>query len=135
VNPIGKNILAVVGGWVIGSVVNMGLIKVGHKMYLIEGIDPSDMVAFEIMPTLSNEHFIFPFLAHALGTLIGAVLAASIAATYKMRMALIVGAIFLLGGIMVNYMLHGPTWFAAVDVLIAYISMAWIGGKLVTRKG
>lgn len=133
-NPALKNILAVVAGWIVGSLVNMGLIQLGYQLYPIEGLDPNDMEAFaEIMPTLSAEHFIFPFLAHALGALVGAAIAAMIAATHKMRMALIVGVIFLIGGIAVNIMLPGPTWFAAVDILLAYIPMAWIGGKMAER--
>jgi len=47
-----------------------------------------------------------------------------------MKFALGVGAFFLLGGIMVNYMLPGPTWFAVVDIVFAYIPMAWIGARL-----
>lgn len=133
-NPILKNILAVIAGWIGGSAVNMALIQVGYSLYPLEGIDPNDMDALaELMPTLGAEHFIFPFLAHALGTLVGAAIAAMIASTHKMRMALIVGVIFLLGGIAVNYMLPGPTWFAALDILLAYIPMAWLGGKIAQR--
>ncbi len=133
-NSVLKNILAVIAGWIGGSAVNMGLIQLGYSLYPIEGVDPNDMEALaEIMPTLGAEHFIFPFLAHALGALVGAAIAGMIASTNKMRMALIVGAIFLLGGIAVNIMLPGPTWFSVVDILFAYIPMAWVGGKLAER--
>jgi len=30
-------------------------------------------------------------------------------------------------------MIPGPTWFAAVDIVIAYIPMAWLGGKLAVK--
>ena len=130
-NPILRNILAVIAGWLGGSIVNMGLVKIGHVLIPIEGIDPNDMNALaEVMPTLGFEHFIFPFLAHALGALVGAAIAASLAINHKMKFALGIGAFFLLGGIMVNYMLPGPTWFAVIDILLAYIPMAWIGGKM-----
>jgi len=130
-NPIIKNIFAVIFGWLGGSVINMGLIRIGHKLIPIEGIDPNDMKALAaVMPTLEFEYFIFPFLAHALGTLIGAAIAGLIAASHKMNFSLSIGALFLIGGIMVNYMLPGPTWFALTDIVIAYIPMAWIGGKL-----
>lgn len=134
-NPIIRNILAVIAGWLGGSIVNMGLIQTGHKLLPIPGIDPNDMDALAaIMPTLEFEYFIFPFLAHALGTLVGAAIAGFIAVTHKMKFSLGIGGLFLLGGIMVNYMLPGPTWFAALDILIAYIPMAWIGGKIAQRK-
>jgi len=133
-NPIFKNILAVIAGWFGGSVINMGLIQTGHKLLPIEGVDPNDMDALvAVMATLEFEHFIFPFLAHALGTLAGAVIAGLIAASHKMKFSLSIGGLFLLGGIMVNYMLPGPTWFAVTDILIAYIPMAWIGGKIALK--
>lgn len=129
-NPIIKNVLAVIVGWLGGSVINMGLIQTGHKLIPIEGVDPNDMNALAaVMPTLEFEYFIFPFLAHALGTLVGAAIAGLMAASHKMKFSLGIGCLFLLGGIAVNYMLPGPTWFAATDIVIAYIPMAWIGGK------
>lgn len=130
-NPTIKNILAVVVGWFGGSIINMGLVQAGNSIYPIEGIDPNDMEALAaVMPTLANEHFIFPFLAHALGTLVGAMIAYLIAATHKMKFALAIGVLFLLGGIAVNYMLPGPTWFAVADIALAYIPMAFLGAKL-----
>ena len=134
-NPILRNILAVVAGWVGGSIVNMGLIQVGSKILPIDGVDPNDMDALAaVMPTLDFEYFVFPFLAHALGTLVGAAIAAKIAVTHQMKFAYGIGGFFLLGGIMVNYMLPGPTWFAVLDITVAYIPMAWIGGTLVAHK-
>lgn len=134
-SPVVKNILAVIVGWIGGSIVNMGLVSAGHAMFPIEGIDPNDMEALaEIMPQLGGEYFIFPFLAHALGTLVGAIIAGKIAASHQMKFALGIGVLFLIGGIMVNIMLPGPTWFAVVDILIAYIPMAWIGGKIAIGK-
>jgi hypothetical protein len=133
-NPIVKNILAILIGWLGGSMVNMGLIKAGHALMPIEGIDPNDMNALiEIMPSLEPSYFIFPFLAHALGTLVGAAIAWRIAASHKMKFALTIGGLFLLGGIAVNYMLPGPTWFAVIDIVIAYLPMAWLGGKIASK--
>ena len=129
-----KNILAVITGWIVGSIINMSLVKIGHMILPIEGLDPSDMNALaEVMPTLEPKYFIFPFLAHALGTLVGAFIAYNLAATHKMKFALGIGAIFFLLGIMVSFMIPAPTWFAITDILLAYIPMAWIGGKLAAK--
>ena len=126
-----RNILAVVVGWAVGSALNMGLITAGHSIFPLEGVDPNDMEALATaMSTASSEHFLFPFLGHALGTLFGAIVAAIIAANHKMKFALGVGVLFLLGGIMVNYMIPGPIWFTVADIALAYIPMAWIGGKI-----
>ena len=130
-NPIVRNILAVIAGWLAGGIVNMGLIALGSSVYPIEGIDPNDMEALAaVMPTLEAKYFIFPFLAHALGALVGAMIAGLIAATHKMKFALGVGVLFLLGGIAAVFMIPAPAWFVAVDLILAYIPMAWIGGKI-----
>ncbi|MBT8324517.1 MAG: hypothetical protein HKN99_11650 [Winogradskyella sp.] len=133
-NPVLRNILAVITGIFGGSIVNMALVEAGHKVFPIVGLDPSDMEAYaDIMPTLDFEYFIFPFLAHAVGTLVGALIAGIIGVNIKMRVALIVGIFFFIAGVAVNIMLPGPTWFAAVDILLAYIPMAYFGGKMAIR--
>ena len=57
-----------------------------------------------IMPTLEFEYFIFPFLAHALGALVGATVAGLIASNQHMKFALGIGGLFLLRGIMMIFM-------------------------------
>lgn len=83
-NPIAKNVLAVVAGFVGGSVVNMSLVMLGPEVIpLPEGVDMSNMEKFaENLKLLTPANFIFPFLAHALGTLAGAFIAAKIAASH-----------------------------------------------------
>ena len=131
-----KNILAVIAGLVIGSIVNMGLINIsGSIIPPPEGVDNTTMEGLkEAMHLFQPKHFIFPFLAHALGTLVGAFIAAKIAATRKMTFALVIGAFFLIGGITSVMMLPSPTWFSILDIVGAYIPLAWIGGKLAVRK-
>ena len=51
-----------------------------------EGLIPGDMESLkEHMPNFGLEQFIMPFLAHALGTLVGAWLTAMIAASHQMK--------------------------------------------------
>ena len=129
-----KNALAIVLGWLAGSIINMRLVQSGYSLFPIEGIDPKDMEALAtIMPSLDFNFFIFPFLGHALGTLVGAWVAAKIARTKKMIFSLVIGSLFFIGGVMVNYMLTGPLWFTIIDLSLAYIPMAWLGGKLATK--
>jgi len=82
------------------------------------------------MPLFGPEHFIFPFIAHALGTLVGALVAALIAASHKFRIAMAIGVVFLIGGIVNAILLPVPLWYDAIDLVLAYIPMAWIGAKL-----
>jgi len=135
-NPIVRNILAVVAGLIVGSAVNLGLINLGMAIVpLPEGSDTLTMEGLrESMKSFTPLNFLFPFLAHALGTLVGAFLAAKLAASYKMILAIGIGAWFLLGGISMIVMCGGPIWFIAADLLLAYIPMGVLGGILGTRK-
>jgi hypothetical protein len=135
-NPILRNILAVFAGIAIGSVVNMGIIMIsGSIIPPPEGVDVANTESLKAgMHLFEPKHFLFPFLAHALGTLIGAFAAARIAATNKMKFALAIGAFFLLGGIWAVKMLSSPIWFAVVDLVAAYIPMGWLGGRLAARS-
>lgn len=135
-NPILKNILAIIGGGLLGMLINMTLVNIGpHIIPLPEGVDVTTTEGLKnAMPLLQPKNFIPPFLAHALGTLAGAWLAAHFAATHKMKCALGVGVFFLIGGIAAVNMFGGPTWFIILDLVGAYIPMAWLGGKLAIGK-
>jgi hypothetical protein len=135
-SPILKNILAVIAGFVAGSIVNMGLIMISSSIIPPPiGVDVTTTEGLKAaLPLFEPKHFLFPFLAHALGTLVGAFVAAKIAATQKFMMALIIGGLFLLGGIANIILLPSPLWFTVVDLGLAYLPMAWIGGKLATKS-
>lgn len=136
-NPILKNILAFIAGAVAGSVVNMGLIMVsGSIIPPPEGADNTTMEGLKAsMHLFQPKHFLFPFLAHALGTFAGALVAALLAASHKMKFAIGVGVFFLLGGIASVFMLPSPLWFNILDLVGAYIPMAWLGGRLAGARG
>ena len=135
-NPIVRNILAVIAGIVIGGVVNMGIIEIsGSIIPPPEGVDVTTTEGLKAgMHLFQPKHYIMPFLAHALGTLIGALAAGFLAVNNKMKFALGIGAFFLIGGIMASVMLPSPTWFIIVDIVGAYIPMGYIAGILVRKK-
>ena len=130
--PIVRNILAVLAGIVVGSIVNMVLVNIGPRIIpLPEGADLSSVETMrESMPLFTPANYLFPFLAHALGTLVGAFLAAKLGASHRMKLAIGIGVFFLLGGIAAATMLGGPIWFIAADLILAYIPMAYVGAKL-----
>jgi hypothetical protein len=135
-HPILRNILAVISGVILGGLVNMGIIMIsGSIIPPPEGADvtTSEGIAASIH-LWHPQHFLMPFLAHALGTFAGALLAGAIAANRKMVFAFVIGLFFLAGGITNFFMIPSPTWFIVVDLVGAYIPMAFIAGKLVTRK-
>ena len=91
------------------------------------------------MSLLQPRHFIAPFVAHALGTLVGALAAHTIAGSRKALFAWVIGVLFLCGGIAASLMIPAPTWFKAVDLLFAYLPMAWlatwIGARMRGSRG
>ena len=63
------NVFAVLAGWIIGSSLNMGLVELGNLVFPIKGVNTNSMEELAVViPTLTATYFIFPFLAHALGT-------------------------------------------------------------------
>jgi hypothetical protein len=135
-NPIVKNILAVIIGIVAGSAVNMGIIMIsGSIIPPPEGVDNTTMEGLKAgLHLFQPKHFLFPFLAHALGTFVGALLAAIIAANRKLLFAMVIGVFFLAGGIANILMLPSPTWFTIVDLVGAYLPMAFFAAKLLPVK-
>ncbi len=134
-NTTVKNILAVIAGVVIGGIVNMVLVSVGpYIVPLPEGADVSTMEKLaESMTLFTPINFLFPFLGHAVGTLVGAFIAARFAASRHMICALIIGVFFLFGGIAAVYMLGGPMWSNVTDLVLAYIPMGWLGGFVAAK--
>lgn len=131
-NPILRNVLAVIAGIVLGSIVNSLLVNIGPAIIpLPDGADVSSMEKLaETMHLFKPKNFIFPFLGHAVGALVGAFTVVKLAANNHKKFALGMGAFFLLGGIYAIYLFGGPLWFKALDLLVAYIPMGWLGWKL-----
>ena|SRR5690606_15861095 len=126
------NIFAVIAGIVVGGLVNSGLVHVGPMIVpLPEGVDVTTVEGLRAgMDQLGPGNFLFPFLAHALGTLVGAFVAALIAASHGAKLAMVIGVFFLAGGIAAVSMIGGPMWFIVLDLVGAYIPMAWLGAVL-----
>lgn len=114
----------------------MGIIMISSSIIPPpEGVDPTDMESLKsAMHLFGPRHFVMPFLAHALGTLVGAFLAGLIAANRKLLFAFIIGIFFLIGGIVNVFMLPSPLWFTVLDLVLAYLPMAWLGGILAGGK-
>ena len=81
--PIIRFPLAILAGIIIGGVVNMGIIILGG--YLIpapKGVDITSMESIKAnLPLYEPKHFLMPFLAHAFGTLVGAMVTVKITKT------------------------------------------------------
>ena len=135
-NPILRNILAVIAGIIVGSLVNMAIAYLGPT--LIPPPEGADILTMEglraSMGIFEPKHFLTPFLAHALGTLAGAFVAAKLGITRKALLALIVGIFFLAGGIAMVVQLPSPLWFTLLDLVVAYIPMSLLGTALAKSR-
>lgn len=134
-NAVIRNVLAVVLGIVVGSLVNMALVTISPMVIPPpEGIDVSTAEGLKAgMHLFEPKHFVFPFLAHALGTFVGALVAAWIAATRKFNFAMVIAVFFFLGGLASIIMLPSPIWFTFVDLVFAYFPMAYFAKNIVSR--
>ena len=132
-----RNTLAVLVGLVLGSVVNMGLIVLGPSLIPPPvGVNVDDLESIAASIHLYEvKHFIFPFLAHSLGTLIGALVAFLVAASHREAMAWVIGVATLAGGIFASVVIPAPTWYIAVDLLLAYLPMTYLAILLGRRLG
>ena len=130
-----RNVLALLAGIVIGGGVNMALVTLSPLLIPPPaGVDVTNAESLgKAMHLFEPRHFIMPFLAHAVGTLAGAFAAYLIAATYKAQIAYVIGALFLCGGVAASFMIPAPTWFIALDLLAAYLPMAWLGIQIGAR--
>jgi len=124
-----RNIIAVVAGAILGSMINMGLINIGGA--IIPAPMGANVTTFEglreSIHLFQPINFLFPFLAHALGTLAGAALAGVIAGKNKLIAAMVIGLFFLAAGSANVYMLPSPLWFNVLDLTLAYFPMAYLG--------
>lgn len=118
-------VMAVVVGFVIGSVVNMLLIVVsGSVIPLQAGADVTTTEGLKAsMHLFEPRHFIFPFLAHGPGAFVGALVAVVLTPGRTSGPACVVGFLFLPGGIANVVMLSSPLWFTC-----------WISSRLACRQ-
>lgn len=136
-NPVLRNILAIIAGLMVGALVNMGLIAIGSLLVPPpRGVDVNDLASINAhIREYPLIQFLAPFLAHALGVLTGAMLTARLAVFQPLAMALVIGVLFLLGGIIAVRMIpNAPVWFSILDLVVAYLPMAWLGYRLAATR-
>ena len=130
-----RNFIAVVVGLLVGGTVNMALVMVGpHLIPPPPGVNMEDAKSLAAgAHLLEARHFLFPFLAHAGGTLVGALVAHLIGAGPRSALSYGVGVVFLAGGVAAALMIPAPTWFIALDLLACYLPMSWLAARIGER--
>ena len=135
-NPILRNILVTILALFVGGAINGGLISLGPLFIdYPDGFDPNDLNSYEkykgLIPLTG---FLLAIIAHALGTLVAAFIAAKFVTTKHKWFALGIAGLFMLGGIAAIAMIPGPSWFAPVDLIISYFPMGLLGWTLAGAK-
>ena len=130
-----RNSLAVIGGCLIGGMLNMVLIQLGsHIIVPPAGADLTTEEGLKAsMHLMEPKHFLFPWLAHAVHCLVGGFIATKIGISNHLRLAMIVGGITFLGGAFMVYSLPSPYWFSILDLGLAYFPMAYIGYRIAQK--
>lgn len=123
-----RQIFAVVVGIIIGGCVNMALITISPMLIPPPaGVDVNNAESLkQSIHLFQPQHFIMPFLAHALGTFAGALVAYLLAASHHKQLAFGIGAFYFCGGLAACFMIPAPAWFMTLDLLLAYLPMAWL---------
>lgn len=95
-NAILRNIIAVLVGIVCGSILNGAIINISSSIIPPPaGVDITTEEGLKATIHLFEPiNFLMPFLAHALGTFLGALICVIIAVTHHIELALGVGFIF-----------------------------------------
>ncbi len=135
-NSILRNTLAFIVGTIVGALCNGLIIQLGPLIIPNpEGVDNSSMESLKnTIHLFQAKHFIVPFLAHSIGTFIGAFLAVKLCVSHHLKIALIISALFFIGGAYMVKLLPAPMWFNVTDLVLAYFPMGYLAFVLGKRK-
>ena len=135
-SPLIRNILAVIAGLFIGGIVNSSIITLGPNLIAPPaGVDPNDIATMTAhADQYGIKHFIIPFLAHGLGTVVGAFIAAKLAISHHKPLTYVIAGFFMLGGALMAFMLPELWKYSIIDLLFAYFPMAFVGWSLAGKK-
>jgi hypothetical protein len=84
------------------------------------------MNAFRDLPVT---FYIFPFLAHAIGTLCACLTALLFIKDKFQWVIYVIAYLFFVGGVVAVDMINAPVWFDLIDLSLAYLPMGWLSLK------
>jgi uncharacterized membrane protein len=128
-----REILAVLAGLAASFLVIMLMDGISGRLYPMGAVDMHDKVVmkatWQLVPVLVKLLICF---SPIIGACIGGGVAARIGTERRLRSALVVGAITLLGGIMNLASLWHPAWMWGQ--LLLYMPAAWLGWRVVAPR-
>lgn len=130
-----RNVLAVLAGLATGMVTNMALVMLNaHVLFPMPvGIDMNDPVQMNAyIAPLPATAFILVVAAHLGQSFVGGWTAARLGASKPMLLAMIIGVLSLVGGVMNMMQLDLPNWMYAEIPL--YLVVAWLAGRIEVKR-
>jgi hypothetical protein len=130
-----RNVGAVLAGLIVGSAVNMAFILLNTMVLFpmpagTSMNDPAQMQAY--IAGLPAAAFLVVIVAHLGQSFVGGWVAARLGGSRPVPLALIIGVLSLVGGVINLLSLHGPLWMW-VEVPL-YLVVAWLAGGLEQRR-
>jgi hypothetical protein len=131
-----RSLLAFLAGFVALLIAKYAATKLGGAVIPPPaGADLSTIEGFQAaLPLYEVKHWLPAFFEHAVGSMAGGAVAALVAVHHKMSLAVSIGALHMLGGIVAAVMLPIPVWVTVVDLVAMYLPMAWIGGRITSAR-
>jgi len=130
-----RNVGAVILGMIVGMAVNMALVMLNTYVLfpMPAGLEMSDAAGFNAyIATLPSSAFILVLAAHLGQSFFGGWAAARVCASHPMRIAMIVGVLSLVGGILNMMSIKGPDWLYVE--LPLYLIVAWLAGRIEVNR-
>lgn len=130
-----RNFFALLAGLLIGSGLNMIVVQINMLMLFPAPVelDLSDPAEFNIyMAGLPAAAFAVAMFAHLLQSFVGGFITARLSGRYPLGMALLIGALSLIGGLNAMALIDGPDWMIAE--LPLYLVVAAFAGWLEVRR-
>ena len=130
-----RNLLALIAGLIVGMAVNMGLIELNTRVLhpLPAGTNAADPEQFNAyIATLPVTGFLVVMLAHLGQAFVGGWTAARLASSRPMMLAMMIGTLSLMGGIVMMTIVNPPAWMLVE--LPLYLIVASIAGRIEQRR-
>ena len=132
---MGKSILAVFLGFVLGIVLIVVVEALGHFVYPppanLDITNPEEVK--NLMANAPVGALLFVVLAYAVGSFGGGGLAARLVQKSHILHAMIVGGLLMVAGIMNMFMIPHPFWFWIISVAV-YLPAAYAGARFAHRR-
>lgn len=130
-----RHIGACIAGLMAGMIVNMALVMLNATVLypMPEGADMNDPEAMNAyVATLPVAALLVVMAAHLGQSFVGGWVAARLAGSRPMLLAMIVGALSMAGGILNMMTIEGPAWFYVE--LPLYWVVAYLAGRIEVRR-